>query len=70
MVSWLADVKYRAKIVDLRLFLQSPLEGQKRGVLKKRHGKAAHQHIVQTMIDLAGLARIIDLPDTLSDGGS
>jgi len=65
-----ANVKYRAKVVDLRLFLQSPLEGQKRGGLKKHHGKAAHQHIVQTMADLSGLARIIDLPEVLSNGGS
>jgi len=69
-VGWLAAVKYRAKVVDLRLFMQSSLAGQKKEVLKKHHGKAAHQHIVQTMSDLSGLARIIDLPDALSDGGS
>ncbi len=68
--SWLADVKYRAKIVDLRLFLQSSLEGQKRGGPEKTSWKSRSPAYRADNDDLSGLARIIDLPDTLSDGGS
>ena len=47
-------------------FLQSPLEAQDGRVLEKHHGKAAHQDIVQAMVNLCNLASISDLPEAFS----
>ncbi|MDO9110165.1 MAG: hypothetical protein Q7U40_05880 [Desulfatirhabdiaceae bacterium] len=57
------------KIVLLRALLQSILKSQDGGILKKHHGKAAHQDIVQAMTHFALLARVLDLPEALSHGG-
>ena len=45
----------------MNLILDTPLEGEQGGVLKKHHGKTAHQAIMQGVVDFCVLAQIIDL---------
>jgi hypothetical protein len=55
-----ADIKDSAKIVSLHKVLDALLEAKKRGVLKKHHGKTAHQAIMQGVVDFCVLAQIVD----------
>ncbi len=49
----------------LNAVLHTLLKGKQRGVLKKHHGKAAHQVIMEAIVDFAALSAIIDLPEML-----
>jgi len=61
-----ANAEDGGKVVALSMFLQSPLEAQYGRILEKHHGKAAHQDIVQAMLNLCNLAGISDLPEAFS----
>jgi hypothetical protein len=58
-------LKDSAQIAQMTFFLQPLLKIQYGGVLKKHHGKCAHQAIVHAMIDFGLLAVIVDLPEAL-----
>ena len=46
----------------LNAVLHTHLEGEQGGILKKHHGKAAHQVIMEAIVDFAALSAVIDLP--------
>lgn len=54
-------MKNGLQIVDLHAILHTLLEGKKRWVLKTHHGKAAHEAVMQGVIDLSLLAAVANL---------
>ena len=60
-----AYIKDGAQIVSLYTILDALLEGKKRWILKKHHGKAAHQTIMQGIVDFCVLAQIVDLVESM-----
>lgn len=55
------DTKNGSEITLFNAVLHTLLEGEQRGVLKKHHGKTAHQTIMQGVVDFSVLAEIVDL---------